>query len=125
MFKTILSSLDKKKSPSEAEINKIPSYVFCRWLQNHPSTIMAANQINLYYNIPMVNQYNIIKQSFGAKRGLYIQYPKSTKDETYVDEVLARHFQINLTKAKEYKRIIGDVEVQKIIALDDERKGLN
>lgn len=119
MWNTVFTVMDKKKRPSDEEIQKIPSFMFMKWLGGNSSTIFAANQINFYYHIPIVNQYDMIKQSF-AGNNLYIKMPKSKENTQAVDEILARHFKINIDKVQEYKDIIGDKEASKIIDMYSE-----
>jgi len=115
MFKTITSSLDLKKNPTLEEINKIPSYIFCRWLSGNPHTIIASNQINIYDRIPIENQYNIIKTAFGGKIK-YIPYPKNTTENILKKvEFLSLHFKISEEKAKEYLEYISEKELKYIV----------
>jgi hypothetical protein len=116
MFKTILSTLDKNKTPPELDIDKIPSYIFCRWLAGSPQTIMAANQINNFHNeIPMINQYNMVKSAFAGKIK-YIAYPKNIQEDIRKNvQYLAEYFKISEEKAKDYLEVISDKELNMII----------
>jgi hypothetical protein len=115
MFKTLTGVLDPKKNPSEDEINKIPPFIFCRWLSGNPSAIMAANQLNFYDKIPMVNQYKVIKGVFAGKIK-YIPYPKNTKeDESIKVGYLCDFFKISTEKANEYLEFIAPQELEHII----------
>lgn len=115
MFKTMMGTLDPNKKPSEDEIEKISPFQFCRWLSGSPGTILAANQINYYYNIPMVNQYHMIKNAFAGKVK-YVPYPKSHKDVVSKEiEYLQRHFNISNEKAREYMELIDKQELKDII----------
>lgn len=120
MFKTMTGCLDPRKNPSEEEINKIPSYVFCRWLSGSPYTIMAANEINKNSDIPMVSQYNMIKSAFAGKIK-YIPYPKNVgTDSIKKVDYLVEHFKISEEKAIEYLDLISQDELQYIINMYDE-----
>jgi len=115
MFKTMTGVLDLKKNPTPEEIKKIPSFIFCRWLSGNPAAIQAANMINLYYDIPIENQYQMIKSAFGGKIK-YIPYPKSESNkELKQTEYVAQHFKINLEKAKEYIELINEDELKEIV----------
>lgn len=115
MFKTMTSVLDRSKNPTEEEINKIPSYVFCRWLSGNPHTILASNQINLYHNIPMKNQYDMVKSVFAGKIK-YIPYPKNESEDTQkIVQYLSTHFNISFDKAKEYLNLISMDELEEIV----------
>jgi len=117
MFKTLTGCLDKRKNPTDEEINKIPSYIFCRWLSGNPHTISAANQINFYYNIPMPQQYKMIKSAFAGKIK-YIPYPKNVSvNELKEVQYIAVHFNINTEKAKEYIELMDPKEKQEIVQM--------
>lgn len=115
MFKTLTSSLDLKKNPTEEEIKKIPSFIFTRWLSGSPHAISAANAINLYTDIPIENQYYMVKHAFGGKIK-YIPYPKNeTVDKLKKVQFIADYFKINEEKATEYLDIISKEELKKIV----------
>ena len=83
MFKILTGCLDKSKKFSEAEINSVSPYLFCRWLSGNQYTIFASNELNKYYNeIPFLNQYQMIRETFGNKIK-FIPFPKSLKDEDF------------------------------------------
>lgn len=116
MFATITSAINKKKI-QDKEIEKISSWVFCRWLSGNPYTIQAANQINYYYNIPIKNQYYMIKNAFAGKIK-YIPYPKNIQEDMNKDiEYLSTYFKISLEKAKEYLEFISEQELLMIRGL--------
>jgi len=117
MFKTITSVLDKKKNPSDAEIEKIPPYIFARWLSGNPYTIGAANQFNIYSKIPIVSQYKLIKTAFAGKIK-YIPYPKNASIKAQKElEYVSTHFKINLQTAKEYISIMDKTELYEIVQM--------
>jgi len=117
MFKTLTGCLDKRKNPTDEEINKIPSYIFCRWLSGNPHTISAANQINFYDNIPMLQQYKMIKSAFAGKIK-YIPYPKNVSENALKEvQYIAERFNINTEKAKEYIELMDPKEKQEIVQM--------
>lgn len=117
MFKTITSVLDPKKNPSNEDLQKISSYIFCKWLSGSPHAVGAANQINLYSDIPIENQYKMIKSAFAGKIK-YIPYPKSiTEDKLKKIKYIAEHFNINEDKANEYLEYMSVDEINKIITM--------
>lgn len=117
MFKTLVSSLDPKAKASPEEIAKIPSYVLCRWLGGNAATIFAGNTFNLYHDIPIECQYQMIKSAF-AGRVRYIPYPKATNEELPRDAALvAEHFNISDEKALEYLSFISEKELAMIRTL--------
>lgn len=111
------SVLNPKANPSIEEINKIPSYIFCRWLSGNPHTIIAANMINAYDKIPIENQFNMVRNAFAGKVK-FIPYPKNTKEDTLKKiEYIGKHFNISLEKAKEYLEFISDEELNNIVTM--------
>lgn len=117
MFKTMTGVLDLKKNPSDEEIKKIQSFIFCRWLSGNQFTIQAANMINQYACIPIENQYKMIKTAFGGKIK-FIPYPKSLKgDDSKNIEYLSKYFKISIREAKMYLEFISKEEMKKIINL--------
>lgn len=116
MFKTITSALDTKKHPSTEEIQKIPPFIFSRWLSGNMYTIQAANVFNLYSDIPIENQYNIIKATFGGKIK-FIAYPKNvTENKQKKVQYLSEHFKISIEKAQEYLEFISEKELNEIVS---------
>lgn len=121
MFKTITSSLDPKKRPGPEEIQKIPPFIFARWLSGNQYTIQAANIFNMYPDIPIENQYQMIKSAFAGKIR-FIPYPKSASEETQKKvQYLAEHFKISESKASEYLEFISKEELQRIVDMYTER----
>jgi len=122
MFKTITSSLDPKKVPKLEEIQKIPSYIFARWLSGHPMTMPAANAINLYDDIPIENQYNMVKSAFAGKVK-YIPYPKNDSNKTQKSvEFIQKHYKINEDKAREYMDLMDPKQLKEIIDMYTEEE---
>ena len=120
MFKTMTGSLNPKSKPTDEEIQKIPSYVFCRWLSGNPVALQAANMINFYPDIPIENQYQMVKTAFAGKIK-YIPYPKSEKEHDQKQvEYLAKHFKISMEKAKEYLKFISEEELNEIVTMYQE-----
>lgn len=120
MFKTMIGVMDPKKKPTPEEIQKIPSYVFCRWLSGNPNTVQAANQINYYFDIPIENQYNMIKTAFAGKIK-YIPYPKKESENKLKQiDYISDFFKISEEKAKEYLELMDKTELNEIIKMYDE-----
>jgi len=105
----------ENKYVSDEEIEKIPSYMFCKWLGNHPGTVLASNEINKYYNeIPMVNQFYLIRNGFKGKK-VFIKFLKNNNSDDKDLELIAKFYKISLKKAKEYKSIMSKNEIDYII----------
>lgn len=109
--------LDTKQPPSDSELQKIPPFIFCRWLSGSPMTVLASNQLNLYYNMPIQNQFNLIRSAFGGKVK-FIPYPKNIKEDSDKELIfLAKHYKISLPMAKEYKELMSKDEYNEIIQM--------
>lgn len=116
MFKIINGALSPHKKIDENEVEKIPSFLFCRWLSGDPRTILAANQFNYYHKeIPMINQYKIINTAYAGKIK-YIQAPKNAGSKNSKElEYLCAHFEISMEKAQEYLELIDKKELKEIV----------
>ena len=111
-FNLIFKVLKKGPIPPIQDLEKIPSFMFCRFIGGHNITIAAANQFNLYNKIPMHLQYKMIHNTFAGK-GIYPQMIKNIpKDESL--DVLCKHYKINRELGKEYKQFISDEELDKL-----------
>ena len=113
MFPTMWSSLDKNKTPSEVDLKKIQSFMFCKWLAGDPRTVFDANTFNQYSDIPIENQYYTIKNKYAGKiRNIkYVKAEKSEADENTIS-ILCRHFKISAEKAKDYLNFISADELK-------------
>jgi len=112
MFKCITSVLTNN-IPSTEDIEKIPPFIFRRWLSNHPNGIKFANIFNIYNNIPILHQYNFTRQMVGKVK--YIEYPKKMKDIEDELKTLQKHFKISYVVAQEYYNILGEDRVKEIM----------
>lgn len=120
MFKIMTGCLNPKSNPTDEEIRKIPSFVFCRWLSGNRVAIKAANMINQYYSIPIENQYRMIKAAF-AGNIKYIPYPKNVSvDQLKQVDFVGRHFKISDEKAKEYIELMDPHELKYIVDMHTE-----
>ena len=117
MFKTITSCLQTRTYPSDTDINKISSYLFCKWLSGSKYTILAANAINQYDKIPMTAQYKMINTAFGGKI-TYIPFPKKAAVSTRKKaEYIQKYFNISMQKSVEYLDFIDKKELKFICDL--------
>jgi hypothetical protein len=112
-FNDIFTVLKKGPLPSDEEIGKIPGFMFCRFLGGHPVTILAANEFNKFHKeIPLENQYKMIKQIFAGK-GIFPKMLKKIPKEDHLDS-LCKHYKISREKAKEYRTFLSDAEFEAI-----------
>ena len=79
--------------------------------------ISAANAFNIYPDIPIEVQYNLVKTAFGGKIR-FIPYPKNVPEDTQKQyQYLAEHFKISLEKAREYSEMLDSKELHKIVSM--------
>lgn len=116
LFKTMTGVLDKNKNETISNINKIPSYMFCKWLSGNPKTIFDANFINLHYNMPIEAQYKLIRQTHLGKVK-YIQWVKNEKDDSKEIETVAKHLKFSFQKAKEFISLADKDEINSILEI--------
>lgn len=114
MYKTMTKCLDKNARPTTEELQKIPSFIFCRWLSGHPGTIRAANNFNRYNKIPIDAQWKVIQSAFGGKIK-YIPYPKNTKaNEERLISMISKEYNISYEKAVDYNGLMDESQKEKI-----------
>ena len=114
MFKTLTASLDKNVRPLDSDINKIPGFIFCKWLAGDPRTLGAANLFNQYYEIPIVNQWKMIQNTFAGKIK-FIPYPKNIKiDDSLILKYIQKEYSLSHEKALDYLSLMSDSTIQKI-----------
>lgn len=122
MFKTMTGVLNPKLNPSPEEIQKIPSYIFCRWMAGNPHTIIAANMINLFDKIPIENQYLMVKNAFAGKIK-YIPYIKDTSEKELKQvQYVSEHFKINNELAREYINLMDKNELNDLVQMYTEHE---
>lgn len=118
MYKTMNSCLDKNARPLDSEIEKIPSFLFCRYLSGSPNLILAANTFNLYNKIPIISQWKAIQGNFAGKGIRYPKYPKIPSESVDIESLvksLQKKYQINRDLAFDYSEFLDDDEKIQII----------
>ena len=119
-----MTGVTKGYKPTPEEFKEIPPFIWCRFLSGNPNLLAYAN----YFNndiIPIELQYEIISDVCKEKRIKYIPYPKNTSVKADEDlEILAKHFKINLEKAREYLTLIDEKELKEILQMYKETGGL-
>jgi len=117
-FNLIFTALKKGPLPADSDLEKIPSFMFCRFLGGHPITIAPANIFNMYYKeIPIDIQYKMIKKIFAGK-GVFPKMLKSQPKENHLDS-LCKYYKISREKAKEYREFLTDEEFDRIEKIYD------
>ena len=121
-FGEIFKVLKKGPLPSDEVLEKIPSFMFCRYLGGNSITIMPANEFNKYHKeIPVPIQYKLIKQVFAGK-GIFPKMLKKLPKEDKYDN-LCKYYKCNREIAKLYSTFLSKQEIDDINKLY-EIKGL-
>lgn len=112
MFQIMKSAIDRTFIPNQSEMNQINSFLFTRWISNHPFGIKIAEFINNSTDVPINAQYWLARSTLQSVR--YIAYPKKedTKDKDI--QLLSEHYNINYSLAREYHRMLPKEELEKI-----------
>jgi len=112
-FNDIYTVLKNNPLPSDEEINMIPSFMFCRYLSGSPVTIGAANIFNTYHKeIPMLNQYKMIKLAFGGRKIFPRSLKKLPKEEQY--DGICQYYKVSRERAREYREYMSTEEFSRI-----------
>jgi hypothetical protein len=112
MFKIMQTVLTTKRAQPE-EIQKIPPFIFRRWLSNDPRTIQAINFFNTHSDVPIDVQYDAI-QAFVGGRINYISFPKKIKDESLILEKIQKFYNTSKETAKLYLELLTPQDIQNI-----------
>ena len=114
MFKTMTGCIKGAKMPTDAELKKVPSFMFCKWLSGSKAMIHVANAFNRYSKIPIRCQYLAVKHQFGGKVG-YVPFPKKSQlDMNKRIEVIQEMVVLSYDKSVDYLQYISEVEYQKL-----------
>lgn len=107
MFK-VFSKILQNNELNEVELAKINDFVFCRWLSGNPNTLMLANVLNQYYDIPISLKVKFI-QSIIKNKIKFIKYPKSEKMSDNSDDLLniSKYFGVSEETAKLYLEFLS------------------
>lgn len=110
-----MTSITRKGGiPSDADIEKIPSFVMCNWMAGSPYMVHLANTFNMYHQIPIKNQFLTAKYSFMGKIG-FVPYPKQEKTEQDMKEMIIQEiYNLSSEKSKDYARFISNDEFKTI-----------
>lgn len=120
----IMGGVTKGYKPTPEELKEIYPFIWCRFLSGNPNLLAYANYFN-NDKIPMDLQYQIISNVCKKRKIKFIPYPKNVNEKPNEDlEILARHFKINLDKAREYLTLIDKDELEGILKMYKETGGL-
>lgn len=114
-LKTIITGKDAKLE----DIADINTFVMCRWLSGDPRTIMVANMLNRFPNIPTDKQYEFAKYLVKHK----VKYLRYYKNKHNLDEYenISKYYNISLDKAYEYAKLMSQEEFDYINAIYKKR----
>ena len=111
----VMSSVFKPEiNPSPADIDKINSFFFCRYLSNNKFTLPIANTLNIHYNLPVDQQYRFARV-YSELTGMpgKVKFISFSKDKTHpmMEKVLSnieRRWNVNRTQALQYFEVMTD-----------------
>ena len=115
----VLTSIVNKKKMTEEDINKyFDSFMTTKYLSGQIQSAYQANKINclpLLNKIPKKVQYELFKNTITIKKNTRIPFSKKDKDEEVILKAIAKYYNVNKERAKEYKKMIGNKETIKIL----------
>lgn len=114
MFKLMGTVLTTKRAPQE-EIEKIPEFLFRRWLSNNPNTITAVNFFNVYSKVPVDVQYDVFQTAFGGKIK-FIQFPKNEKLAGNQLETVSKFYNVSKEKALDMLQYLTEENIKEMQA---------
>lgn len=112
MFQVFKNILKPGYQITEADIQKINSFVMCRWLSGHPGSLLIAQMINHYDKMPVDVQVQLAHTLAGKFK--YIPYPKSPKNIEQNLDSLCQYFNISPRIAQEYLEFISEDDLKTI-----------
>lgn len=113
IFDVFNACLKEKPNVPQEEIEKLPPFLFRRWLGKDQRTIMTSNFFNVLSDVPIEAQYDAINAKFGGKIK-YIQFPKSKKDEDIWVDRVSKHYNISKDKARMYMEYLSEDDLRSI-----------
>jgi len=111
----VMKCMFKGDMPEENEIKSIPPYILAKYLSGDPRTLAFALLYNNYSKIPIECQFKAVRNSLYNKVK-FIRFPKNDKiDDPKEIEYIAKYFKVNLERAREYRQLISQTELNDII----------
>jgi len=117
-FNTLSSLVNKKKIEKKSIEKDFSSYMAMSWLSNNMQAAYQANKFNilpLSSSMSKLVQYNFIKENIKIKRNTFIKFKKTDKDIEIIREAVARYYNVNNFRAKEYMKLLNKEEIRKIL----------
>lgn len=104
VFNKILAN----QSISKEELEKINSYIFCRWLTGNSTLIPLANELNKYPNIDTGIMALAVRDALNGNLK-YLSYPKSEKPTFKYEDIedFMDFYDISRSLAVEYIELLS------------------
>lgn len=102
------------ENPEKAWKQYIP-FVVNKGFSFFPDTVMAANIMNRYPDIPEYMQHDFYMKTVRAKKRYY-KWPKKQNSELI--ELVSRSYNINKERAREYLSLLNDEQIEQLKRLD-------
>ena len=97
-------------------IKNYNAYIINRGLSYFPDTVLLANELNMYPDIPAASQYYYYMGAIRKGK----RFSKWHKPEKDVDiELIQKIYGVRLEIAKQYRKLISDVDMKKLHELSD------
>jgi hypothetical protein len=87
--------------------------MFCKFLSCTIATVLAANEINKFHKIPMINQFYMMRYAKKGKK-VYCKMLKNVKEFDRMNFLIMHHYKCSVDKSKEYKELLSVNELDRI-----------
>jgi hypothetical protein len=91
-------------------------YIVNRALSYFPDTVLLANDLNLYHNVPLISQYYYYMGSI-RKRNRFAKWEKPKKDTDII--LIQKIYNVRMEVAKQYRKLISDKDMKKLYELTE------
>ena len=104
---------------TEQDEKEYPSFLINRALSMHVDSVLFAEQIAKFRDIPSKWAYDYYFYSIRSMKRGYSKWPK--KEENEITEALMQYYQVNRRNAENYQKILTEKQINSI--LQDMEKG--
>lgn len=97
-------------------IKNYNAFIINRGLSYFPDTVLIANEMNMYPDIPVESQYYYYMGAI-RKGKRFSKWHKPSKDADI--ELIQKIYNVRLEVAKQYRKLISDKDMKKLHELSD------
>lgn len=114
VYQIMVSSIRKDFIPTDEQINKINSFMFCRTIANNPIGAIAGDYINRNYNnFPIKSQYYFVRSALYNVNYISFKGNNINKIDNII-ELISKHYNCSIQVAYEYKDILSPEQLEKL-----------